>query len=287
VPFLLALIVAYFFVSSIHHLVAPKPAKREKQAMDSPGEYTFPVASQSVEPLDEPSPANRRILVVDDEKLMRDLMAMSLSRLHYAVETVADGPTALRLLEREHFDLVMLDVVMAELDGFELLAQLRTFSDVPVVMLTAMNRPDDIVRGFELGADNYITKPFNFKEVEARIRAVLRRATHSLEGASFDVAEFGDLRLYKVGQYAEIDGRPVDLSPNEFMLLRYLALRAERPVSKEELLQEVWGYDESDSTNIVELAIRRLRTKIEEDPGRPKRLVTVRGMGYKYALPEE
>jgi DNA-binding response OmpR family regulator len=272
-------------VSYIEHLVILKSRNSDKRAMNAPGEPAVPVKSQPAALPEGLSTSKLRILVVDDEKLMRDLMSMSLTRLHYAVEAVADGPTALRLLDTEHFDLVMLDVVMADLDGFELLAELRTFSDVPVVMLTAMNRPEDIVRGFELGADNYITKPFNFREVEARIRAVLRRATHILDGTSFDVAEFGDLRLYNVGQRAEIAGRPVDLSPNEFMLLRYLALRAERPVSKEELLQEVWGYDESDSTNIVELAIRRLRTKIENDPAQPKRLVTVRGLGYKYALP--
>lgn len=260
---------------------------RATQAMNSPGEHSDLVVPRPASSPDAMSSGKLRILIVDDERLMRDLMSMSLRRLNYVVEAVADGTSALYLLANEHFDLVMLDVVLTDINGFALLAELRTFSDVPVVMLTAMNRPDDVVRGFELGADNYITKPFNFKEVEARIRAVLRRATHLLDGASFDVAAFGDLRIYNVDQRAEIGGRPIDLTPNEFMLLRYLALRADRPVSKEELLHEVWGYDEHDSANIVELAIRRLRTKLEADPAHPNRLVTVRGVGYKFASQTE
>lgn len=223
-----------------------------------------------------------RILVVDDERLMRDLMALSLRRFGYHVEVVADGRTALTMLENEYFDLVMLDVVMPDMDGFTLLSELRAFSDVPVIMLTAMNRQEDVVRGFELGADNYIAKPFNFKEVEARIQAVLRRAIHLLGGAAFDVATYGDLHIYNAEQRVDVGGQPADLTPTEFALLAFLAKRGERPTSKEELLQAVWGYSNSDNLNLVELAVRRLRTKIETDPSRPQRVVTVRGVGYKY-----
>lgn len=225
---------------------------------------------------------NVRILVVDDERLMRELMAMSLRRLGYSVEAVADGRTALALLENEYFDLVMLDVVMPEMDGFTLLTELRSFSDVPVIMLTAMNRQEDVVRGFELGADNYIVKPFNFKEVEARIQAVLRRAIHLLGGAAFNVATYGDLHIYNVEHRAKLAGQPLNLTPTEFALLAFLAKRGERPTTKEELLQEVWGYSGTDNLNLVELAVRRLRTKIEADPSHPTRVLTVRGIGYKY-----
>ena len=173
---------------------------------------------------------------------------------------------------------------MPDIDGFTVCKELRQFSDVPVVMLTALNRPDDIVRGLEIGADNYITKPFNFKEVEARIRAILRRTTHQSGGDAFDVAEFGDLRLFNSTHTATVAGRPLELTPTEFAALRYLAVRADRPVSKEALLQEVWGYEDVGSTNLVELAIRRLRTKLEEDPSNPVRLVTVRGVGYKFVV---
>ena len=251
-----------------------------------------PARAPRVEPL--PQPVTRldsnsagdaiRILIVDDEKVMRDLMALSLQRLGYAVVAVADGHTALDLLEQEYFDLVMLDVVMEGIDGYCVLDELRTFSDVPVVMLTALNRKEDVVRGFELGADNYITKPFNFREVEARIHAVLRRAAHLLEGVAFDVASIGDLQLNNMTQHATINGRDVELTPTEYSLLHYLALHAERPVSKEDLLQEVWGYSDQDNLNLVELAVRRLRMKIEESASQPSRVVTVRGVGYKYVV---
>ena len=153
-------------------------------------------------------------------------------------------------------------------------------------MLTALNRPEDIVRGLELGADNYITKPFNFKELEARIRATLRRIEHRTTGVSFDVAEYGDLKLFNATLSASVAGRTVELTPTEFALLRYLASHAEHPVSKEELLQEVWGYADASSQNLVELAARRLRTKIETDPSAPTRLVTVRSVGYRYEVQE-
>ncbi|MFN8464363.1 MAG: response regulator transcription factor [Caldilineaceae bacterium] len=238
-------------------------------------EYISPVTCEWVN-------SDVHILVVDDERLMRDLMALSLRRFGYTVEAVADGRTALAMLESEYFDLVMLDVVMPDMDGFTLLSELRAFSDVPVIMLTAMNRQEDVVRGFELGADNYIAKPFNFKEVEARIQAVLRRAIHLLGGTAFDVATYGDLHIYNAEQRADVAGLPADLTPTEFALLAFLAKRGERPTSKEELLQAVWGYSGSDNLNLVELAVRRLRTKIEIDPSRPQRVVTVRGVGYKY-----
>jgi DNA-binding response OmpR family regulator len=151
-----------------------------------------------------------RVLVVDDERLMRDLMSLSLHRLGYTVESAADARSALAILHNEYFDLVMLDVVMPDMDGFMLLSELRRFSDVPVIMLTAMNRQEDVVLGFELGADNYIVKPFNFKEVEARIQAVLRRAIHLLGGATFDVSTYGDLHIYNTDERAEVAGRPVD-----------------------------------------------------------------------------
>jgi two-component system, OmpR family, response regulator RpaB len=238
-------------------------------------EYISPVTCEWVN-------SDVHILVVDDERLMRDLMALSLRRFGYTVEAVADGRTALALLENEYFDLVMLDVVMADMDGFTLLSELRAFSDVPVIMLTAMNRQEDVVRGFELGADNYIAKPFNFKEVEARIQAVLRRAIHLLGGTAFEVATYGDLHIYNAEQRADVGGQPADLTPTEFALLAFLAKRGERPTSKEELLQAVWGYSGSDNLNLVELAVRRLRTKIETDPSHPQRVITVRGVGYKY-----
>ncbi len=178
------------------------------------------------------SAGKQRILVVDDEKVMRDLLEMSMARLGYTVTAVADGATALDLLRSNKYDLVMLDVLMPGLDGFAVCTELRQFSDVPVVMLTALNRPDDVVRGLELGADNYVTKPFNFKEVEARIRAILRRSTHQSEGDAFDVAEFGDLRLFNSAHNATVAGRPVELTPTEFSVLALLG-RARRATGQQ------------------------------------------------------
>lgn len=225
-----------------------------------------------------------QVLVADDEKSMRDIMTLSLQRLGYGVTAVDNGIDAVETVRRQRFDLIMLDVMMPGMDGFSVCQELRRFTDVPIFMLTALNRPEDVVRGLELGADNYITKPFNFKELEARIRATLRRIDHRATGVAFDVAEYGDLKLFNSTLSASVAGRTVDLTPTEFALLRYLASHAERPVSKEELLQEVWGYADASSQNLVELAARRLRTKIETDPSAPTRLVTVRGVGYRYEI---
>ncbi|HHY55584.1 MAG TPA: response regulator transcription factor [Chloroflexi bacterium] len=222
------------------------------------------------------------VLIAEDELVMRRLLKQSMERLGFTVVEAIDGDDALQKFSNQRFNLIMLDVLMPKRNGFEVCQEIRHRSDVPIVMITALNRPEDIIQGLEFGADNYITKPFNFKELEARIYAVIRRSTHLSNHRSFDVAEIGDLRLFNATQEAEIAGRRVTLTPIEFALLRHLASQADRPVSKEELLQEVWGYMDTNSPNLVELAVRRLRTKIEIDSANPTRVVTVRGVGYKY-----
>lgn len=222
------------------------------------------------------------VLVADDEKMMRDILTMSLQRLGYEVITASNGLEAVKAFESNRFDLLLLDVLMPEMDGFGVCAEVRKRSDVPIIMLTALSRPDDIVRGLELGADNYITKPFTFKEVEARIRAILRRSsTSTTDRSNFTVLEHGDIRLNDEICEVTVAGEYVELTRTEYRLLHYLITRCNQPISKDELLQGVWGYDSVDSPNLVELAIRRLRKKIEDNPSRPKRLVTVRGFGYK------
>ncbi len=223
------------------------------------------------------------VLIVDDEKMIRSLLKMSLQRMGYEVTTADNGEEALRLFEEQSFDLVLLDILMPGIDGFSVCTELRRISDVPIVMLTALNRPDDIVRGLELGADNYITKPFTFKEVEARIRAILRRAIQRTEPEDVQVLEYGDVRLDSGLRAATVAGTLVELTRTEYQLLHHLMLNVDRPVSKEDLLERVWGYEASDTnSNIVELAIRRLRKKVEEDASHPDRLITVRGVGYKF-----
>lgn len=223
------------------------------------------------------------VLVVDDEKMIRSLLKMSLQRMGYEVTTADDGAEALDLFQTEQFDLVLLDILMPKVDGFTVCSEVRRESDVPIVMLTALNRPDDIVRGLELGADNYITKPFTFKEVEARIRAILRRTTNKIEAEPVQVLEHGDVRLDGGMRAATVSGNLVELTRTEYQLLFYLMSHVDLPVSKEDLLERVWGYEAADTnSNIVELAIRRLRKKLEEDASQPSRLVTVRGVGYKF-----
>lgn len=222
------------------------------------------------------------VLIAEDEPVMRRLLRHSMERLGFAIVEAADGEEALRKFGQQRYHLIMLDVLMPLKNGFEVCQEIRRRSDVPIVMITALNRAEDIVQGLEVGADNYITKPFNFKELEARIYAVIRRSTHLDTHRSFNVAEIGDLTLYNATQEVELAGRRLTLTPIEFSLLRHLASRADYPVSKDELLHEVWGYTETDSPNLVELAVRRLRTKIEPDSSSPTRIVTVRGVGYKY-----
>ena len=223
------------------------------------------------------------VLVVDDEKMIRSLLKMSLQRMGYEVTTADDGAEALDLFQAQSFDLVLLDILMPNVDGFTVCSEVRRISDVPIVMLTALNRPDDIVRGLELGADNYITKPFTFKEVEARIRAILRRTTNKIEAEPVQVLEHGDVRLDGGMRAATVGGNLVELTRTEYQLLHYLMSHVDLPVSKEDLLERVWGYEAADTnSNIVELAIRRLRKKLEEDASQPNRLITVRGVGYKF-----
>jgi DNA-binding response OmpR family regulator len=224
-----------------------------------------------------------QVLVVDDEKMIRNLLKISLQKMGYEVTAAADGVEALQRFETGSFHLVLLDILMPGIDGFGVCAELRKQSDVPIVMLTALNRPDDVVRALELGADNYITKPFTFKEVEARIRAILRRTAVRSDSQSFQVLVEGDVKLDSGLRAATVGGQLVELTRTEYQLLLYLMTNIERAVSKEELLQDVWGYEASDTnSNIVELAIRRLRKKIEENPSNPRRLATIRGVGYRF-----
>ncbi|MEZ4658363.1 MAG: response regulator transcription factor [Caldilineaceae bacterium] len=222
-----------------------------------------------------------RVLVADDQDMMRELLSMSLQRMGYSVRTACNGKEALELFQCTPFDLLLLDVVMPEMTGFEVCTAVRQFSDVPIIMLTALSRPDDIVKGLEYGADNYITKPFSFKEVEAKIQAIVRRTFFPSELTTYSILEEGDLWLNTETQEVRLEGIPVELTPIEFGLLHRLILHPNQPVSKEELLEKVWPEDASNNLNIVELAIRRLRTKIEADVAAPQRVITLRGFGYR------
>lgn len=225
---------------------------------------------------------NLRILIVDDEEPLRNLLKASFQRSGYDVVAVSNGTDALKVFESQRIDLVLLDVIMPGIDGFTLCRELRKQSEVPIVMLTAMNRPDDIVRGFDTGADDYIPKPFTFREVEVRLEAILRRISWIEEQPEFRVLAFGDITLNDDDHIVTVCGEVVDLTPIEYQLLHKLMMSPDRPVSKVDLFKSVWGYDEVGGTNLVEVAVRRLREKIEDEPSKPSYLVTVRGAGYKF-----
>jgi len=228
------------------------------------------------------SPSNISVLVVDDEEPLRHLLQVSLQRQGYTVAVARNGREALEVVAARKIDLVLLDIMMPEMDGFTACAELRRRTDIPIVMLTALNRPDDIVQGFNLGADDYITKPFTFREVEVRLQAILRRVYWSQERVDPSVLIGNEIVLNDEKHEVIVRGELVHLTPIEYQLLRYLMTQPDRPVSKDMLFQHVWGYDLVGGTNLVEVAVRRLREKIERDPSQPVYLLTVRGAGYKF-----
>lgn len=228
-----------------------------------------------------------KILIAEDEAPLRNLVRMSLEAIGHQVVAVGDGAEALAAFSAQPFDLVILDVMMPQIDGFGVCRELRTRSDVPIIMLTALDSTDDMVRGFELGADDYIAKPFSFKEVQARIYAILRRNQWIHERKQSVVLEIGWIKLDVVGQQASIADQPIHLTPIEFKLLFTLMVNAGKVMSKTDLFLEVWGYEFIGGTNLVEVTVRRLREKIEPDPSQPVYLLTVRGIGYRFRRPTE
>ncbi len=223
-----------------------------------------------------------RILLAEDEAPLRNLVRMSLEASGHQVFVAHDGQHALDLFLSQSFDLVILDVMMPHLDGFDVCSEIRMRSDVPIIMLTALGSTDDMVRGFELGADDYIAKPFSFKEVQARIHAILRRNQWANERKTPAIMRNGRVTLDVAAQQASIDEQPIHLTPIEFKLLYTLMTNAGVVMSKINLFVEVWGYDFIGGTNLVEVTVRRLREKIEPEPSQPTYILTVRGTGYKF-----
>ena len=228
-----------------------------------------------------------KILIAEDEAPLRNLVRMSLEAIGHHVTTVSDGAEALAAFSSQPFDLIILDVMMPRIDGFGVCREIRAHSDVPIIMLTALDSTDDMVKGFELGADDYIAKPFSFKEVQARIHAILRRNQWIQERRQPQIFENGWIRVDVAAQQAMVDGQPIHLTPIEFKLLFTLMANSGIAMSKNDLFLEVWGYDFIGGTNLVEVTIRRLREKIEPDPSHPINIVTVRGTGYRFRRPNE
>ncbi|CAA9450317.1 MAG: Two-component transcriptional response regulator, LuxR family [uncultured Rubrobacteraceae bacterium] len=225
------------------------------------------------------------ILLVDDDAALLEVMSIVLSSEGYRVITAADGSEALREVEREALDLVILDVMLPRVSGFEVLKKIREKSDVPVVMLTAKGQSVDKVVGLELGADDYITKPFDTKELLARIRAILRRFGRQ-EGRSLDGAlRIGSLELDPDGYTVTRDGEPLELTPTEFKILALLMKRPGRAFSRTQISEAVSTGSHYLASRYIDVHISRLRGKVEHDPREPRLIQTVPSIGYRVARP--
>jgi DNA-binding response OmpR family regulator len=221
-----------------------------------------------------------RILVVEDDERIRSSMRLALEGEGYEVDEAASGEDALDRFAAEPADVALIDLMLPGMDGFECCRALRRHSAVPIIIVTARTDTHDVVAGLEAGADDYVTKPFVAKELGARIRALLRRARPAEDEPT--VLTFGDLEvLPDEGLLRHIDGEEVHCTRTEFRLLCELAANPNKVLSREQLLDRVWGYDYFGDGRLVDVHIRRLRTKVETDPAVPQHILTVRGMGYK------
>ncbi len=227
--------------------------------------------------------AAKRVLVVDDEKLIVKGIRFSLEQDDMRVDCAYDGEEALEMARGNQYDIILLDVMLPRLSGFEVCQQIRDFSNVPIIMLTAKGDDMDKILGLEYGADDYITKPFNILEVKARIKAVLRRIEPKKGGAEAPrIIESGNLKLDCEGRRAYIQNREIGLTAKEFEVLELLMLNPNKVYSRESLLNLVWGADYPGDVRTVDVHIRRLREKIEENPSEPKFVHTKWGVGYYF-----
>nr|WP_297429242.1 response regulator transcription factor [uncultured Actinotalea sp.] len=224
-----------------------------------------------------------RILVVEDEESYRDPLSYLLRKEGYDVSVAADGPAALEEFDRGGADLVLLDVMLPGLSGTEVILRLRQRSSVPVIMLTAKDSEIDKVVGLELGADDYVTKPYSSRELLARVKAVLRRRSEPAEDEEEQVLVVGGLRLDPDRHVVDVDGERTSFPLKEFELLELLLRNAGRVLTRRQIIDRVWGSDYVGDTKTLDVHVKRVRAKIEKDPGEPVRLLTVRGLGYKLA----
>lgn len=225
----------------------------------------------------------KKVLVVDDEKLIVKGVRFSLEQDDMEVDCAYDGEEALEMAKNTKYDLILLDVMLPKLTGFEVCQHIREFSDVPIVMLTAKGDDMDKILGLEYGADDYITKPFNILEVKARIKAIMRRtSTKAVAEKKSMVVEAGDLRLDCEGRRLFINDKEINLTAKEFDVLELLVLNPNKVYSRENLLKLVWGADYPGDVRTVDVHIRRLREKVEPNPSEPKYVHTKWGVGYYY-----
>lgn len=230
----------------------------------------------------------KKVLVVDDEKPISDIIKFNLTKEGYAVVVAYDGEEALEKVEEENPDLIILDLMLPKVDGLEVAKRVRANHTTPIIMVTAKDSELDKVLGLELGADDYVTKPFSNRELVARVKANLRRQ-ESVESAEPDEnadIEVGDLTIHPDAYTVSKRGTNIDLTHREFELLHYLAQHIGQVMTREHLLQTVWGYDYFGDVRTVDVTVRRLREKIEDNPSHPSWLITRRGVGYYLNNPE-
>ena len=229
-----------------------------------------------------------KVLLVEDEKSIADGIIYNLKNEGLKVTHVDDGKIALDIFDEEHFDLIILDIMLPEVSGLEICKAIRKSSNIPIIMLTAKDDENDKINGLEMGADDYITKPFSVKELISRVKAVLRRTKNSelLHGVE-EVLNFakeitiGNIAMNPLRYEAKIDNEIIELRPREFELLYYLCENAGNIVSRDKLFSKVWGYSFAGNSKTLDVHIQRIRERIEVNPKSPKRLITIRGVGYK------
>lgn len=231
-----------------------------------------------------------KILVVEDELTLQETLAYNLKRQGYDVETTGDGPSALTAARQSHPDLILLDIMLPGLDGFEVCRILRQEMNTPILMLTARDDEIDRVVGLEVGADDYLTKPFSMRELMARVKALLRRVrlireeigTPPATPVTIQALEFGNLVIDIERREVRFEGQPVALKPKEYELLLYFAQNRGKVLSRDHILESVWSWDFTGDSRTVDVHVRWLREKIEHDPAEPHRIITVRGAGYRF-----
>jgi DNA-binding response OmpR family regulator len=232
-----------------------------------------PVASQ---------PNAKTVLVVEDEASLASTLSYNLRKNGFNVMSAADGLEGLQAARRDRPDVIVLDLMLPKMDGLEVCRRIRADSDVPILMLTAKSEEFDRVVGLEMGADDYLTKPFSMRELMARVRALLRRAGARDAAADTSRLSAGEIEMELRGRTVRRGGEEIQLKPKEFDLLFYMARNAGQVFTREQLLEQVWGYDFFGGSRTVDVHVRWLREKLEQAPSAPKHLLTVRGVGYKF-----
>ncbi|MDO4799782.1 MAG: response regulator [Bacillota bacterium] len=225
---------------------------------------------------------NKKILVVEDESKISDVLQFNLQKEGYEVEVAVDGEEAIKKTHLFQPDLILLDVMLPILDGFQVCRKVRESFNMPIIMLTAKEEEVDKVLGFELGADDYITKPFGMRELMARVKANLRRVAISDADAGNAVIYAGNLEIDPSRYEIRKNGELLNLTLREFELVKYLATHSNQMITRVQMLQDVWGYEHAEDDRTVDVTVRRIREKIEDDPSNPKYILTKRGVGYYF-----